>query len=278
MLPKEKPTGSAKPDLWGALLLFLFLSSLLFFLNRIGQHENRVLWGCLFISGISLILFIRVELHSPFPLVELSLLRQRLFISSLGASLFCFCASGAHAFVLPFFLQDILGFSPSKVGMLVFPVSLTVMVMAPAGGRISDRAGIRIPATSGLLLISLAIFSFTFLKGGTGNFPILLRQVLMGIGIGFFSPANNSAIIGSLPKERVGLASSFLALARNLGLVLGVALAGMVIAFKSTHSEGGGVEGSPALESIHAVWTLALLVGLVGGLLSWVRSEKVLHE
>jgi len=278
MLLKEKPARSAKPDLWGAVLLFLFLSSLLFFLNRIGQHENRILWGCLLVSGISLILFVRAELHSPFPLVELSLLRRRLFISSLGASLFSFCATGAHTFVLPFFLQDILGFSPSKVGMLVFPVALTVMVMAPAGGRISDRIGIRIPATSGLFLISLVIFSFTFLKEGTNNFPIVLRQVLMGIGIGFFNPANNSAIIGSLPKERVGLASSFLALARNLGLVLGVALAEMVIAFKSVHSEVGRAEGSPSLESIHTVWTLALFMGLVAGLLSWVRSERAPHE
>ena len=63
------------------------------------------------------------------------------------------------------------------------------------------------------------------------DFEILWRQIILGIGIGLFNPANNSAIIGSLPREKMGLASSFLALSRNLGMVIGVAFAEMVITF-----------------------------------------------
>ena len=70
----------------------------------------------------------------------------------------------AHTFVMPFFLQNILEFSPAKVGMFIFPIALTVMVIAPLGGRFSDRVGVRIPATMGLTLTALTIFSFTFLK------------------------------------------------------------------------------------------------------------------
>jgi MFS family permease len=182
--------------------------------------------------------------------------------------------TAAHTFVAPFFLQNILGFSPSKVGMLIFPVSLTVMVMAPLGGRFSDRVGVRVPATMGLILMSLTVFSFTFLKGEARNLDILWRQVALGIGIGLFNPANNSAIIGSLPRDEVGLASSFLALARNLGMVIGVAFAEMVIAFRGSVTPLQAGTGSLFLEGIQDVWELVLVIGLIAVLLSWIREGR----
>jgi MFS family permease len=157
--------------------------------------------------------------------------------------------------------------------MMIFPVALTVMVMAPLGGRISDRVGVRIPATIGLMITSMTIYSFIFLKGGVRDYEILWRQVVLGIGIGLFNPANNSAIIGSLPKERVGLASSFLALSRNLGMVIGVAFAEMVTSFKGSplSPEGRG----PSVEGIQDVWKLIVIVGVMAILLSWTRERKV---
>ena len=157
--------------------------------------------------------------------------------------------------------------------MLIFPVSLTVMVMAPLGGKFSDRVGVRIPATIGLTLTSLTVFSFTFLKAGAKEFDIVWRQVVLGIGIGLFNPANNSAIIGSLSREKIGLASSFLALARNLGLVIGVAFAEMIIAFRLPTTTSNAGRGSPSLEAIQDVWRLVLVIGLTAVLISWIRER-----
>jgi EmrB/QacA subfamily drug resistance transporter len=268
-LERKELTKEVQLDLRGALLLFVFVTSLLLFLNRVSQGSTPLLLGWFSLSLVSLILFIVAELRSPFPLVDLHLFRRRLFISSLGASLLSFWMSAAHTFVIPFFLQNIFGFSPSKVGMLVFPVSLTVMVMAPLGGRVSDRVGVRIPATMGLIFTSLTIFSFTFLKGPVSHYQILWRQVVIGIGIGLFNPANNSAIIGSLSREKIGLASSFLALSRNLGMVVGIAFAEMVIALRMPAA-------TPSLQSIHDVWGLGLIIGLTAVLISWIR-EKGIH-
>jgi MFS family permease len=182
--------------------------------------------------------------------------------------------AAAHTFVFPFFLQSILRFSPSKMGMIIFPLSLTVMLFAPLGGRFSDRVGVRIPTTIGLILISLTIFSFSFLKPGVNDYEIILRQIIIGIGIGFFNPANNSAVIGSLPREKVGLASSFLVLARNLGIVIGVAFAEMVIAFRLPEGQVDAGGSLPSLESIQDVWKLVFALGLTALLISWIRGGR----
>jgi len=274
VLDRDVPKSSARVDLRGGLLLFSSLTFLLLFLDRIAQGSDPLLWMWLFLSLFSFGLFIVAETRSSFPLVELKVFKRRLFISSLGASFLSFLISAAHTFVIPFFLQNILEFSPSKTGMFIFPVALTVMVTAPLGGRFSDRVGVRMPATIGLAITSLTVFSFIFLKPGANDLDILWRQVVLGIGISLFNPANNSAIIGSLPRESVGLASSFLALARNLGLVMGVAFAEMVIAFKLPAIPLESLKAGPSLESIQDVWKLMLIVGFLAILISWTRKNK----
>jgi len=273
ILEKDGPANKVRLDLLGAVLLFSIVTSLIMILNQVGQGLTLFLWGWLFWGLFCFGLFIAVELRSPSPLVDLSVFRKRLFVFSVGASLFSFWIGGAHAFVTPFFLQNILGFSPSEVGMLVFPAALTVMVVAPVGGRFSDRVGVRIPATVGLILTSLTVFSFTLLKQGVSSYEILVRQILLGIGIGLFNPANNSTIIGSLPREKVGVASSFLALSRNLGMMIGVAFAEMIIALKGTTLSSDTGKGGPSLESVQGVWKLLLVIGLAAIILSWARRS-----
>ena len=148
------------------------------------------------------------------------------------------------------------------------------MVMAPLGGRFSDRVGVRTPATVGLIVTSLTIFSFTILRPGASDLNILWRQVILGIGISLFNPANNSAIIGSLPRERVGLASSFLALSRNLGMVIGIAFAEMVNAFRLPAASLGQEKAGLSLESIQDVWKFVVVIGLIATLISWTRENK----
>jgi EmrB/QacA subfamily drug resistance transporter len=271
-LERKQRTKEVRLDLLGAFLIFCFVTFLLLFLNRVSEGPTLLLLAWFSLTLACFIFFIFSEFRSPSPLVDLNVFRRRLFVSSLGTSLLSFWMSAAHTFVAPFFLQNILAFSPSKVGILIFPLSLTVMVLAPLGGRVSDRVGVRIPATIGLTVISLTIFSFTFLKSHVSDYHIVWRHVVIGIGIALFNPANNSAIIGSLPKEKIGLASSFLALSRNLGMMIGIAFAEMVIALRIPAA-------TPSLESIHDVWKLGLLIGLTAILISWIREKgmEALH-
>ncbi len=268
-LKENRATGRMALDLLGASLFFLLVTSLLLFLNRVGWESTALFWGWIILILTCLGLFVVVEHRSSSPMVDLRIFKKKRFISSLGASFLSFWINGAHNFIIPFFLQFFLGYSPSKVGLLIFPVALTMMVIAPIGGRVSDKVGVRIPASFGLILTSLAIVSFAFIKGEVSDYEILWRQVLLGIGIGFFNPANNSAIIGSLPQGSVGVASSFSALARNLGMVIGVAFAEIVVALRS--SQTGCV---PSLEGIQDVWKAIIVIGLLAIFFSWKRGRK----
>jgi EmrB/QacA subfamily drug resistance transporter len=270
VLERRGPKRKASMDLQGAFLLFLLIISLLLVLNQMSESSAWFFWPLTGFCLVMFILFTAAELRSPSPLVDLRIFRRQLFSISLCSSLLAFWISGAHTFIVPFFLQDILGFTPAEVGLLIFPLALTVMVIAPLGGRMSDRVGVRLPATLGLIIISLSVFSFSLLQRDADTLEIIGRQILMGVGIAFFSPANNSAIIGSLPSGKVGLASSFLALSRNLGMAVGVAIAEMVISLKSTGHSAGTEVGAPTLEAIQWVWKLALPIGGIAGLLSWV--------
>jgi len=174
---------------------------------------------------------------------------------------------------MPFFLQTILGFSPSKAGVFMFPISFAMMIVAPLGGRLYDRTGGKALATVGLILIALAIFSFSFLEGKVSDHEIVWRQVVLGIGLGLFTPANNTTIIGSLSRGNIGIASSFSALSRNLGMVFGVAVAEMIISFGYMGAEGAA-KGTPSLASLHDVWRLTLVIGVAAIVLSWVRRDR----
>ena len=274
VLEEDRPGRRVPLDLLGALLLFFSLISLLLFLNEVPKRSSPLLWGCLSASLLSFALFITAELRTPTPIVDLRLFKRRFFAASMGTSLLIFWITGCHSFIMPFFLQNILEFSPSKAGMFMFPIALAMMIVAPLGGRLSDRVRGGLPATIGMALISLAVFSFCLLDGRASGYLIVWRQVVLGIGLGFFTPANNSTIIGSLPRDKLGIASSFSALSRNLGMVIGVAVAEMLIAFGSQKVPGEAAKGSPSLASLHDVWKLTLLMGVAAIFLSWVMRGR----
>ena len=130
---------------------------------------------------------------------------------------------------MPFFLQLVLGFGPAQAGLLLTPTSLTLAVVAPLSGWLSDRLGARILSSLGLAISALALLSLSFLTAGAHYSDVLFRLILLGIGIGIFNSPNSSAIFSSVPRDRYGVVGGFLSMVRNSGQVVGVAIAGALI-------------------------------------------------
>ena len=148
-------------------------------------------------------------------------------------------------------------------------------VVAPISGYLSDRVGSRLPSTIGMALLAAGLFSLRDLNAQTSARDIILRLVLIGLGVGIFVTPNNSAILGSAPRQRQGIASGVVATARNLGMVFGVAAAGAI--FSVQVAQRTTAHTPPQLAFFGAIQDTFLVItaiAVAGILLSAVRGGQ----
>ena len=131
-------------------------------------------------------------------------------------------------FLLPFYLQEILYLSPSFIGVLFVIAPVVTVVLAPLSGYLADRFGPRLPATAGALIFALSALLGAFLAIESHWLVPALMLALWGLSNGLFNPANGFAMINSVPKAHMGIASGSITLMFNLGAVLGVSLGGLL--------------------------------------------------
>jgi MFS family permease len=127
---------------------------------------------------------------------------------------------------MPFYLQQLKGLTPSEAGLMIIPMPVTTMIVAPISGALSDRFDSRYISSIGMGFISFGIFLLSRLGFDSPSSYIIVALAITGLGSGLFQTPNNSAIMGSVPGNRRGIASSMLATMRNMGMVLGVAISG----------------------------------------------------
>jgi MFS family permease len=125
---------------------------------------------------------------------------------------------------------------------------IVVALVTPFSGTLSDRIGSRTLAALGMLVLAAGLVLLALAAGSAALAPIAGALGVVGLGIGLFVSPNNSALMGAAPRERQGIAAGILATARNVGMVLGVGLAGAVFTTVIAHSgaDAGVVRGAQA--------------------------------
>jgi EmrB/QacA subfamily drug resistance transporter len=229
-IPETAPRGEQKFDFIGAGMLFggllCFLLALTFGQN-IGFLTMPV--PVLFAAAVILIaIFIRVETRVSQPIIELSLFRNTLLTINILTGLCVFISASANVLLMPFFLQNVLHFPPNQAGLLLATVPVAMIVTAPIMGSLSDKIGSRPLAMVGLLILVLSFLGVSTLDQSTTALKYFLYLLPVGIGMGTFNSPNSSAIMGSAPRERMGVVSSMLALTRTLGQTTGHAINGAI--------------------------------------------------
>lgn len=217
-------------DWLGAVLLGVCFCSIIIALARLHSRGATGL-QFMFFAAIALISaagLYRLEKQKPYPIFDLSLLRIRLFILPVLSAVILFMGLFTMVFLMPFFLVHPAGYSPAKAGYFMVAPFLFLFFVSPVSGWISDRIGSRLLCTLGMIVISSGLFLLSRLSASAHYLSIIWRLALIGIGISLFIPPNSAAAMSAVPPERRGIAGSTLATARNFGMVLGVALAGLV--------------------------------------------------
>jgi len=202
--------------------------------------------GCVVLFG----LFYWREHRERQPLIDFGLFRSRTFAAgNLTGLILSFGMMGVF-FMIPIFLQTVLGYSAIEAGAIMSPMSVAVMFAAPAAGRLSDRVGSRWIVMAGLLLMAFGIALMagltpfqSGLQPDTSAASLMLPFVLCGLGIGLAIAPTTSAVMATVPMERVGNASGVLSTLRQLGSVMGIAVLGAVLQNRVVANVVAGVEG-----------------------------------
>jgi EmrB/QacA subfamily drug resistance transporter len=212
-------------DSVGAFLL-LATNTLFLYTIRDLPHEglNITSGSLLVLSLIGFFLLIRTELRVEVPILSLSLFRSRLFTFANLSLFFITSSQAAIQFLMPFYLQSIMGFSPSKMGWIIIANSVVIVMVAPLAGRLSDRFGSRILCTIGTSVIVLGQFFIASLTRSASIPRIMFPLALSGLGIAIYNTPNQNAILGSAPRDKVGAAAGMAITTGRLGASCGVAL------------------------------------------------------
>lgn len=216
-------------DLAGALLGFLTLGSYALGMT-LGQRAgfgDALVVALLVAAGAGLVAFVLVESRVRQPMIDLSLFRNVLFGVNLLMGLLVFVLI-AGFFIMPFFLELVQGYRTEQVGLLMAVFPVTMGLVAPVSGALSDRYGSRVISLIGLVTIGAGSLLVSTLHADVTPLGYVLRFAPLGVGVGMFNSPNNSAIMGAVPRERLGVASGLLALSRTLGQMTGLPLIGAV--------------------------------------------------
>ena len=232
VLPPSPTQTRQAFDLVGAGLFLVGVTTLLTGLDFGPEPDygwsHPLVLGLLSSGFVLLGLFFVWESRTPVPMLQLSLFRIRPYTSAIVASWLGFVASGGNLFIIPFFLQQLLGFTPQMAGLVLLAGPLTLSVIAPIGGYLSSRVSTRGLASTGLLIAATGYFAFSFLRADWVWQDVVWRSSLVSFGFALFQSPNSSSALNAAPIAQRGVASSVIAFMRNMGLVVGIALAAAV--------------------------------------------------
>jgi EmrB/QacA subfamily drug resistance transporter len=283
LIPGDEKGGSLKSfDLVGSALFVGFVLGLFYFLLS-GQDKG---WGApiqivsVAAGAVCCLLFVLRERRIEDPMIDLSIFRNGMFSLSIACVLVVFVATFCVNIVLPFYLQDALGLSPSGAGLLLLASPLASGLIAPVSGHLSDRVGAKALTVAGLSILLAGLGVMCNL--GLGSSPALVTAslVLFGAGTGVFSSPNTKLIMSHAPKDKLGIAGSINALARNMGMVSGIAFAVAILFGSMSARAGAPVSGFDSARpelfifGMRAVFKAAALLCAAAIVLTITRALK----
>jgi EmrB/QacA subfamily drug resistance transporter len=273
-------------DFPGAILLMMTCSLLIYGMNQlphVGWHDPTVLRP-LGLFVVALALFIFVELRSPMPILSFALFKNRLFTASMFSLFFITSTQSAISFLMPFYLQNILHFTPTQMGWIIVANSVVIVMVAPVAGWLSDRLGSRLLCTFGSALIVIGQFFVASLSVDSSILRIIFPIALSGLGWGFFNSPNQSAILGSVPRDKLGAASGMNTTTARTGGAMGVALAATLFTYGLTAAglsqiqtespENWGVSPSIFMQSFNHTVHIVNIFTLLSVFFSAVRGPR----
>lgn len=277
MVPEIMMDKGSSIDWTGAILLVLSLGC---FMLAVTQGEY---WGWKSAAVLGLMaaflilgtLFFVTELKLDSPILDFSLFNHPTFTGANIALTMNFMSQFCVTFLVPKYLMDGMHMSVAKTGLVMMASPLVIFAIAPLSGALSDHIGTRPLAIAGELLVTLGLAGLAFIVPIKNVLYVVTSLLMVGIGAGLFQSPNNSAIMGSVPKERLGTGSAVLAAMRNLGMALGITVSSVSATIGMNHflKIHPGMMGQSMFYGIQFAFFTGTFFALIGVLTSAIRPD-----
>lgn len=264
---KDQEMGSY--DIGGTLLLAVTVALLILGLSG-RESLNILLLGA---SGGLLFLFCRWERKTPNPLLDFELFKNRIFVYGNLMGVVIYATQTSVFFLLPFYMETVLGFPPVYSGLLMTITPVTMSVTAPLAGYMSDKIG-----SYRLIAVSFSLLTASFLvlsNLGTVRTHVFIGAglVLLGLGMGMFGSPNTNSILGSMPAEKAGYGGGFMATNRNLSYSLGISSSVLLFTWMLDKKQAALTYTAAYIAASHIVYLAAASITLVS-LVLWLFTKS----
>jgi EmrB/QacA subfamily drug resistance transporter len=267
-------------DLPGLITSAIGLFALTYGLIETNSHawtSTRVL--ALFgIAVVALAAFVLLELRQRLPMLDLSLFRNPTFAGANAAMLLVGLAMFGIFFYNSLLLQRVLGYSAIETGATFLPLTLLIILVAPAAGRFSDRIGARWLMGAGMTLIAVSLLLFGTLDASSSFWNILPGLLVGGVGMATTMAPTTAAAMGSVPVTKAGVGSAVINSMRQVGGSLGIAIMGALVATRVNVSPLNPLWREEFVAGYHRAVHLGAALVLLGAIISVVTVRRVSHE
>jgi EmrB/QacA subfamily drug resistance transporter len=269
-------------DYLGAVLLVTATVALIAIVDhRIMESLAGILRAGLIAGFIALfVAFLHRESSTPSPILDLTLFRIRMFTLSSLSLLLVGVAQVMIAFVLPFYLQDVLLLSPSFIGLLFISAPIFTVTLSPVVGWVTDKVGPRLPATIGLSFLVGSSFLGAFLRPDSHWTFAVAVLALWGLATALFFPPNHTAMIASVPAQHRGVATGAIYVMFGLGTTFGVSLSTLLLTAAFRYYSGDAAAMPTVanavvfVKSMNFSFWMSGVMGLMALLCSAMRGEQ----
>lgn len=276
LIPRFKHPKCPPMDYFGAICYTLTSFLFLYALNTAADKgwTSPVILTSFVLSLAFFFLFMRREKHTQNPFIGLSIFQIPAISFGCLIAVLGFTSVFTNSVLLPFYLTDIMQMDPIKIGMLILPFPVTLAISSAVSGALCAKWPSKIIITAGFLFLLISYLMFACIGCHPSISYIILAQLVMGAGSGTFQVPNNNIVISAAPKGKLGVVASVNALARNVGMILGIALSVLVFTAVQNHALARDFSAQDAfIRGYACAMLLGALCAALGGVLSAKRND-----
>ena len=195
---------------------------------RVGWASPPILLAMLaFVSLLGA--FVWWELRTPAPLLDLRLFKRKVFGLGVLAGWIAFLGNSPTRFLIPFFLQPVMGYSASQMGPIMVPAAVCFVITGPISGRLSDRYGWRKFNVAGMMLSASGMLLLSRVTPDSSLNLVIAALILSSLGMGTFNSPNSSSLFSTVEQSRYGVVGALTQLMRNSANVTSIAIATAIV-------------------------------------------------